>query len=246
MRRSLRLANRSADGVFAYLERKPELHQAGGAAFLPPLRDKISFENVTLESGSGRVLFNGLTVEILGEVEDLDHGPRRGSEAGPRLPDPPIDRPQGRSGPDRRRRPPRRDPGVGPGAGRHRATGRPGLLRHRPGQHRPGRPELRPPSGDRGRQGGARPPLHPGLAPGLRHPDRRPSAHYLKPDQQYRIALARAFLHDPSIVIIEEPDTAARRGHEGLSSTTPWPGSPPAGPSSCSRTGCRRSGPATA
>ena len=33
-----------------------------------------------------------------------------------------------------------------------------------------------------------------------------PLGHYLKPDEQYRIALARAYLHDPSIVIIEEPD----------------------------------------
>ena len=40
-----------------------------------------------------------------------------------------------------------------------------------------------------------------------------PLGHYLKPDEQYRIALARAYLHDPSIVIIEEPAVAARRGH---------------------------------
>ena len=33
-----------------------------------------------------------------------------------------------------------------------------------------------------------------------------PLAHYLKPDEQYRIALARAILHDASIVIIEEPN----------------------------------------
>jgi ABC-type multidrug transport system fused ATPase/permease subunit len=32
-----------------------------------------------------------------------------------------------------------------------------------------------------------------------------PLGHYLKPDEQFRIALARAYLHDPSIVIIEEP-----------------------------------------
>jgi len=31
-----------------------------------------------------------------------------------------------------------------------------------------------------------------------------PLGHYLKPDEQYRIALARAILHDASIVIIEE------------------------------------------
>ncbi|HEY2155090.1 MAG TPA: ABC transporter ATP-binding protein, partial [Isosphaeraceae bacterium] len=34
-----------------------------------------------------------------------------------------------------------------------------------------------------------------------------PLGEYLTPDQQYRIGLARAALHDPSIVIIEEPDT---------------------------------------
>ncbi len=30
--------------------------------------------------------------------------------------------------------------------------------------------------------------------------------HYLKPDEQFRIALARAYLHDPSILIVEEPN----------------------------------------
>lgn len=32
-----------------------------------------------------------------------------------------------------------------------------------------------------------------------------PLGHYLKPDEQFRVALARAYLHDPSIVIVEEP-----------------------------------------
>jgi len=53
-----------------------------------------------------------------------------------------------------------------------------------------------------------------------------PLGHYLKPDEQFRIALARAILHDASIVIIEEPnvpldddtkqlldDTISRLGH---------------------------------
>ena len=31
--------------------------------------------------------------------------------------------------------------------------------------------------------------------------------HYLKPDEQFRIALARVYLHDPSILIVEEPST---------------------------------------
>ena len=34
-----------------------------------------------------------------------------------------------------------------------------------------------------------------------------PLGHYLKPDEQFRVALARAYLHDPSILIIEEPKT---------------------------------------
>ncbi len=63
-RRAIAQAERSAGGIFAYLERKPELHQAGGAMFLPPLKQRISFENVTLESRSGRTLLDGLTVEI--------------------------------------------------------------------------------------------------------------------------------------------------------------------------------------
>src|SRR5262249_53476682 len=33
-----------------------------------------------------------------------------------------------------------------------------------------------------------------------------PLGHYLKPDEQFRIALARAYLHDPSIFIVEEPN----------------------------------------
>jgi ABC-type multidrug transport system fused ATPase/permease subunit len=33
-----------------------------------------------------------------------------------------------------------------------------------------------------------------------------PLGHYLKPDEQFRIALARAYLHDPSVLIVEEPN----------------------------------------
>ena len=43
-----------------------------------------------------------------------------------------------------------------------------------------------------------------------------PLGHYLKPDEQFRIALARAYLHDPSILIVEEPNAADRRRHQAL------------------------------
>lgn len=87
MRKAIRQANRSAGGIFAFLERKPELHQQGGAHFLPPLHDRISLENVTLESrpgtenGTGRVILEGVSLEflagtrtaIMGLDEDAKH-----------------------------------------------------------------------------------------------------------------------------------------------------------------------------
>ena len=64
MRRAIRQANRSATGIFEFLERSPELHQNVGAQFLAPLKDQIALENVTLESRSGRTLLDQVSVEI--------------------------------------------------------------------------------------------------------------------------------------------------------------------------------------
>ena len=55
-----------------------------------------------------------------------------------------------------------------------------------------------------------------------------PLGHYLKPDEQFRIALARAYLHDPSIVIVEEPAAPVDEDTR-LFSTTRSPGWPWAG-----------------
>ena len=54
MRTATRHANRSARGIFEFLERRPELHQNVGAHFLNALQDRIIIENVELESRSGR------------------------------------------------------------------------------------------------------------------------------------------------------------------------------------------------
>ena len=62
--KSIRQANRSARGVFEFLERRPELHQNVGAHFLNALKEQITFENVELESRSGRRLLEGLSLEI--------------------------------------------------------------------------------------------------------------------------------------------------------------------------------------
>ena len=61
--------------------------------------------------------------------------------------------------------------------------------------------------------------------------------HALNVGEQFRIALARAILRDPALLIIEEPRPAARRRHQGSCSTTPSRGCCPAGRRSSCRTG---------
>jgi ATP-binding cassette subfamily B protein len=205
MRRQIRQAARSAEAVFAYIERKPELHQAGGANFLPPLRDRISFENVSLENGSGRLLLDGLTVEIPARSKTSIMGLDEESKIAlvcliPRLIDPKV--------------------------GRVRVDGvdvREVTLESVRSQVATvlqadlifsdtvlANIALGDTSYDLPRVIEAAKVAH---AHNFIHelPNGYdtiigPLGEYLKPDQQYRIALARAFLHDPSIVIIEEPD----------------------------------------
>ena len=205
-RRAIAQAERSAAGIFGYLERKPELHQAGGAMFLPPLKQKISFENVTLESRSGRTLLDGLTVEIpAGKKTSIMAFDEEAKHALvcliPRLIDPKV--------------------------GRVRVDGidlRDATLESVRAQVATvlqtdlvfsdtviANIALGDPSYDLPRVIQAAKVAHAHhfiaeLPLGYDTPI-GPLGEYLKPDQQYRIALARAFLHDPSIVIIEEPST---------------------------------------
>ena len=64
LRKAIRQANRSAGGIFEFLERKPELHQDVRAHFLEPPREQIALEHVSLESRSGRVLLDDVSVDI--------------------------------------------------------------------------------------------------------------------------------------------------------------------------------------
>ena len=205
MRRATRQADRSAEAVLAYLERKPELHQAGGAHFLAPIRDRISFENVTLENGSGRVLLDGLTVEIPAKsktsIMSLDEEAKAALVCLiPRLIDPKV--------------------------GRVRVDGvdvRDVTLESVRSQVATvlqadlvfsdtvlANIALGDPSYDLPRVIEAAKVAHAhNFIHELPHGYDTiigPLGEYLKPDQQFRIALARAFLHDPSIVIIEEPE----------------------------------------
>ena len=206
MRRAVRQANRSAQGIFEFLERRPELQQQGGAQFLPPIRERITLRERDAREPLGPDAARRRLGGDPGRLADGDHGPRRGRQAGDGLPDPPPDRPEGRPGPDRRPRPPRRDARVDPRPGRDRAPGRPGLHRLGHDEHRPGRPELStmPRIIEAAKVAHAH---H--FIQDLPHGYDTiigPLGHYLEPDEQFRIALARAYLHDPSIVIIEEPN----------------------------------------
>ena len=64
MRLSIRHANRSAAEIFEFLARSPELHQNVGAEFLPALRDSIVLDDVTLESRSGRLLLDHVSMDV--------------------------------------------------------------------------------------------------------------------------------------------------------------------------------------
>lgn len=204
MRRAVRQAGRSADAVYAYIDRTPELHQAGGALFLAPLKDRITFENVSLVAANGRTLLDGLSVEIRAGTRVAIMGAEEDSKYAlacliPRLIDPTV--------------------------GRVRIDGvdlRDVTLESIRAQVSTvlqsdlifsdtifANIALGDASYDLPRVMEAAKLAHAhkfiqDLPDGYETPI-GPLGHYLTPDQQYRIGLARAALHDPSIVIIEEP-----------------------------------------
>ncbi len=203
-RKVIRHANRSAAGIFEFLERKPELHQDVRAHFLEPPREQISLEHVSLESRSGRVLLDDVSVDIPAGARTALLGQQDDSKLAlacliPRL----IDPKSGRvlvDGKDLR--------GatldsiraqvatvlqadlifsdsvlanIGLGDPSHAL---PRVIEAAKVTHAHHFIQDLPHGYDTviGQLG-----------------------HYLKPDEQFRIALARAYLHDPSILIVEEP-----------------------------------------
>ncbi|HEV3167096.1 MAG TPA: ABC transporter ATP-binding protein [Isosphaeraceae bacterium] len=205
MHKSLRQANRSAGAVFEFLERKPELHQAGGAKFLPPLREKITFEDISLQSHSGRILLDGVTFEIpartrtgiLGLDEDSKHAL---ACLIPRLIDPKYGR-VSIDGLDLR------DVTLESIRAQVATVLQADLVFSDSVAANIG---LGDPSYTLPRIIEAAKTAHAHhFIQDLPHGYDTiigPLGHYLRTDEQYRIALARAFLHDPSIVIIEEPN----------------------------------------
>ncbi|APW63065.1 ABC transporter ATP-binding protein [Paludisphaera borealis] len=204
MRRTVRLADRSAAEIFEFLERSPELHQNVGAEFLAPLKEQIALEDVTLESRSGRTLLDHVTLEIPARARTAVMGMDDDSKLAlacliPRL--------------------------IDPHSGRVRIDGRD--LREMTLESVRAQVAtvlqadmvftdsilvnigLGDPRNTLQRVIEAAKIAHAHhFIQDLPHGYDTiigPLGHYLKPDEQLRIALARAYLHDPSILIVEEP-----------------------------------------
>jgi ABC-type multidrug transport system fused ATPase/permease subunit len=206
MRKSIRQANRSARSVFEFLERRPELHQNVGALFLNALKEQISLENVELESRSGRRLLDGVTVEIPAGGRTAIIGADDDEKLAlvcliPRLIDPRV----GRvliDGHDLR------DVTLDSVRLQVATVLQADLVFTDSVLANIG---LGDPLKTLPRIIEAAKVAHAHyFIQDLPHgydTTIGPLGHYLKPDEQFRIALARAYLHDPSILIVEEPNT---------------------------------------
>ena len=201
----IRRAGRSAVQIYEFLGRRTELQQAVGAQFLQPLRERISFENVTLENAAGKPLLQGLSAEIPAKTRTailaLDEAPKLAVACLiPRLIDPKVGRVK-MDGLDLR------DVTLESLRAQVATVLQSDLVFSDSvwGNIGLGDPSY------------AQPRIIEAAKVARAHnfiqdlPDGYdtvigPLGHYLTRDQQYRIALARAYLHDPSILIIEEPD----------------------------------------
>ena len=204
MRKAIRHANRSARGIFEFLERRPELHQNVGAHFLNALKEQIAIENVELESRSGRALLEGVSVEIPAGSRTALMGDNEDSKLAlacliPRL----IDPRSGRiliDGHDLR------DVTLDSVRAQVATVLQADLVFTDSVLVNIG---LGDPMNTLPRIIEAAKVAHAhNFIQDLPHGYDTmigPLGHYLKPDEQFRVALARAYLHDPSILIIEEP-----------------------------------------
>lgn len=63
-RQALQQADRSAATVFDYLDQKPDILMSVGAQFLPEMKSQLTYENVSLAGPEGRPILAGVSVEI--------------------------------------------------------------------------------------------------------------------------------------------------------------------------------------
>ena len=202
----VRQGQRSAATLFEYLDRRPELLMAPGAQFLAPLRERITFENVSLHDPSGRPILSGISAEVRAgtrtSVVGLDETAKQALVCLiPRLIDPTVGRVR-IDGIDLK------EVTLESIRAQVATVFQADLILSDTVLANIG---LGDPSYGLARVVEAAKVAH------IHHAIQDlpqgyetvigPLGHYLSPDEQYRIALARVWLHDPSIVIIEEPAT---------------------------------------
>jgi ABC-type multidrug transport system fused ATPase/permease subunit len=204
MNQAIRRANRSSRAVFEFLERQPELHQTVGAKFLSGLTEQITLENVSLDNRSGKTLLDRASLEIQALSKTSIVGLEEDSKLAlacliPRL----IDPKSGRvliDGQDLR------DVTLESIRAQVAIVLQADLVFTDSVLVNIG---LGDPNCTLSRIIEAAKVAHAHhFIQDLPHGYDTvvgPLGHYLKPDEQFRIALARAALHDPAILIIEEP-----------------------------------------
>ena len=203
---TLKRANRSSATIFDYLDRRPELLMAPGAQFLPPMKGRITFENVSLDDPSGRPVLAGVSTEIRAggraALLGLDEAAKQAFVClVPRLIDPSVGRVRIDSTD-------LKDVTLESVRAQVATIFQADLVFSDTVFHNIG---LGDPSFGLARVVEAAKMAH------VHHAIQQlPDGYdtvigavgaYVSEDEQYRIALARAWLHDPSIVIIEEPTT---------------------------------------
>jgi ABC-type multidrug transport system fused ATPase/permease subunit len=205
-RRALDRASHAARRVFEFIDRKPELQMNVGAQFLAPIRERIKIDHVSIDGPNGRTLLHDLSATVragtrtalLGLDDDSKHAlvcliprlidPRKGRVTidGIDLREVTLESLRAQISLVLQADYVFSDSVVNNiGLGDSSFT-LPGIIEASKIAHAHNFVQQLP-------QG-----YETVIGP-LGHP--------LSPDEQFRIALARAYLHDPSIVVIEEPST---------------------------------------
>jgi ABC-type multidrug transport system fused ATPase/permease subunit len=210
-RRALQVADRAATSLFTFLERRPELQMTVGARFLPPIRDAIRLDDVRVDDAGGRTLLSGVSATIparsraafVGIDEDAKHAV---ACLIPRLLDPTRGRVliDGRDLRDVTLESLRAQVALILEADYVFSD----AVFHNIGLGEPGC------SIERVVEAAKVAHVHQVIQQLPEGYDTviGPLGHPLKPDEQYRVALARAVLHDASIVILEEPREPLEEG----------------------------------